>query len=189
MILLEVFMGKYLKIPMIISLTFLVSLLTGCTGRSLRVLSPPWHQLKSGLYDMAGDKVFYGIGQASGVQNQALLRATADNQARKELALVLENYASELARSATLETDPNWATLSIGERQQILGMIVRHCLQQAMVSDHWNDMNQSRLLALCRLDLTTFKRVLSDSPALDEKTRAAMWAAAERTHARLSEKF
>jgi len=182
-------MGKYLKIPMIIGLALLVSLLTGCAGRSLRILSPSWYLLKSGLYDMDGDKVFYGIGQASGVRNPALLRATADNQARKALAGVLENFTSELARSTSLETSPNWATLSIGERQQLLGMIVRHCLQQAMVSDHWNDTDQSRLFALCRLDLTTFKQVLSDSPALDETTRAALWAAAERAHARRSQKF
>jgi hypothetical protein len=186
--LLEVFMGKYLKIPIGIGLAILVSLLAGCAGRSLIISSPAWYRLKSGLYDTDGGKVFYGIGQASGVQNQALLRATADNQARKELADVLENYLSELARSAEMETDPNRAALSVGERQQILGMLVHNCLQLSMVSDHWNDANQSGLFALCRLDLTTFKQVLSDSPFIDEKTRAAMWAEAERVHARLSQK-
>ena len=181
-------MRKYLKILIGIGSAILVSLLAGCAGRSLIISSPAWYLLKSGLYDTDGGKVFYGIGQARGVQNQALLRATADNQARKELADVLENYLSELARSAEMETDPNWAALSVGERQQILGMLVRNCLQLSMVSDHWNDANQSRLLALCRLDLTTFKQVLSDSASIDEKTRAAMWAEAERVHARLSQK-
>jgi hypothetical protein len=185
MALLEVFMGKYLKILMVIGLALLV----GCTGRSLIISSPSWYQLKSGLYDTGGGKVFYGIGQASGLQNQALLRATADNNARKELVDVLEKYISELAGSAALETEPNWTALSVGERQQILGILVRNCLEQSMVSDHWNDTHKSSLLSLCRLDLTTFKQVLSGSSALDENIRAAMGAEADKVHARLSQKF
>ncbi len=182
-------MGKYLKFYMVPGLALIVGLLAGCAGKSLIITSPAWYLLKSGLYDTDRGKVFYGIGQAGGVQNQALLRATADNHARKELVGVLEIYFSELARSAALETDPHWTAFSIGEQQQILGMLVRNCLQHAMVSDHWNDTHESRLLALCRLDMAAFKQVLSDSPALDEKARAAMWAEAERAHARLSQKF
>ena len=181
-------MGKCLTIPSVLGLAMIVGLLAGCAGRGLIIDSPSWYRLKSGLYTTNEGKVFYGIGEAEGVQNQALLRATADNQARKELTGVLENYVSELARSTALSTDSNWVALSNDERQQILGMLVRNALQQAMVSEHWNDMHQSRLIALCRLDLTAFEKVLSDTSSLDEKTRSAMWAEAEKVHARLSQK-
>ncbi len=182
-------MGKDRRTPMFFGVLLLAGLLAGCAGRSLIVSPPPWYALESGLYDAGGAKLFYGIGQAAGVQNLTLLRATADNRAREALAGVLTNYVNELAHSAALTPNPAWAALSVDDQQQFLGMLVRNCLLQAVVGDHWSDPQDPRLLALCRLNLTTFKQVLSDYSSLEEKMRATMWAEAERVHARLSQKF
>lgn len=177
-------MGTSARMSLVIAM-----LLTGCVGRTMIISTPSWHTLSSGLYDLGGDRVIYGIGQADGIHNPALLRASADNQARRQMALVLEKYVDSLTKSDVLETDAHWATLSDDERRQVAGMLVRNCMRRAVVSDHWNDAQQARLLSLCRLDLATVKQVLSDSLALDEKTRPVLWAEADRLYARLARKY
>jgi hypothetical protein len=180
--------AKIVRIQLAVAVLLSAGWLYGCMGRSLIVSTPAWYQLQSGLYETAEGKVFYGIGQAGGVQSLTLLRATADNRAREELGRVLENYVNELARLAASTPEATWAALSGDERQQILGMLVRNSLQKAVFSDHWNDTQKPRLLALCRLDLTTFKQVLDDSSALDDNMRAAMQAQAEKLYIRLAQK-
>lgn len=182
-------MGKCPDIPRVIGLVLLVALLTGCAQRSVVISRPSWHRLESGVYKMTEGGTFYGIGRASGVQNLTLLRATADNHARKELAGVMQRFVTELARSANLGSDPGWTALTAEEQRQALGILVHNALQQAVISDHWSDSQQPRLLALCRLDLAAFKQVLSDTAALDKDARAAMLAEADTVHARLSHKF
>ena len=167
----------------------LPGLLSGCAGRRLIAPTPPWYMLKSGMYNAAGDRVFYGIGQAGGVQNPMLLRATADNRARRELSAVLEDYVNELARSAALGSDPDWASLSDGEHRQILGSLVHNALQRAVISDHWGDSQEPTVQALCKLDLADFMQILSDSGQLDPNIRRALRAEAETVHARLSQKL
>ncbi len=171
------------------AMVLVMVLLAGCAGRNLIITTPSWHTLGSGLYALGEDRVIYGIGAADGLHNQALLRASADNQARKAMSLVLENYIDALTRSAMLQADPHWAALSADERRQATGMLARNCLKQAVISDHWNDVQQERLLALCRLDLATVKQVLADYLSLDENTRSAVWMAAERVHARLAKQY
>ena len=165
----------------------LPGLLSGCASRSLIVPTSPWYMLKSGLYNAAGDRVFYGIGRAGGVHNPTLLRATADNRARQELSTLLEGYVNELARSAALSSDPEWASLSDGEHRQILGSLVRNAMRRAVISDHWSDSGEPALQALCKLDLADFMQVLSDSGQLDPNIRQALQAEAETVHARLSQ--
>ena len=184
-------MEKGYRIPMVwwIFLAFgFPGLLAGCVGPGRIAPTPPWYTLKSGMYDVAGDRLFYGIGQADGVQNLTLLRATADNRARLELSSVLESFADELTRSAALGNAPEWASLSAGEHRQILGLLVRNALERAVISDHWSDSVEPRLLALCRLDLADFMQVLSDSDELDQNVRAALREQAEMVFARLSRK-
>ncbi len=179
-------MGKYTKIPRLFGLCMVIGMLAGCMGHSPIVTTPSWYRLESGLYNASEGKVFYGIGQADGVRNPTLLRATADNRARKELAGVLEGYVAELSRSQRLASEPAWMALSLDERRQILGMLVHKSLQRAVVSEHWSDTQHPRLLSLCRLDIATFRQVLSGVSFLDKKTRAAIGAEAETVHARLS---
>ena len=181
-------MGKRVRMHLVVALFLSAGLLYGCMGRSVIVSKPSWYQLQSGLYETAEGKLFYGIGQAGGVQSLTLLRATADNRARQELARVLEYYVDALAQAAASTSVTNWAALSGGEQQQMLGMLVRNCLQKAVFSDHWNDTQTPRLLALCRLDLGTFKQVLDDSPAMDNSMRAAMQAQADALYTRLAQK-
>jgi hypothetical protein len=186
----EAFMGNCLKKTIGLILGILICLQVGCMGPAMiPSSSPSWHQQKSGSYDTPAGRYFYGIGRAGGAQNLMLLRATADNRARKELAGVLERYVMELARSVPGNLDPNWASLSAGERRQILGTVVRKAMQRAVVCDHWNEPRETGMLSLCRLGLSDFKMVLSGSGALNEPMRSAMVSGAEKVHARLARKL
>ena len=182
-------MERWLKKAGAFLLGILIGLLAGCTGPGTIISSPSWYHLKSGYYDTSEGRFFYGVGHAEGVQNLMLLRATADNRARKELGRVLEKYVLELARSVPQNLDPNWATLAVGERRQILGIVVRNAMQDAVIMDHWNVSRESKMLALCRLNLSAFKIVLSKSGALDARMRAAMVSEADRVHARLADQL
>jgi hypothetical protein len=185
----EAFMERWLKNAGVALLGILIALQAGCTRPGTIISSPSWHQLKSGYYNTSEGRFFYGVGHAEGVQNLMLLRATADNRARKELGRVLDKYVLELARSVPDKLDPNWATLAVGERRQILGIVVRNAMQDAVIIDHWSASRESKMLALCRLNLSDFKMVLSNSGALDARMRAAMVSEADKVHARLADRL
>lgn len=182
-------MAKWLKILGGLVWGFLICLQVGCKGPVAIQTGPSWHQLKSGCYDTREGRFFYGIGRAAGVRNPMLLRAAADNRARKELDGELEHFILELARSVPENLDPDWALLVFDERRQILGDVVRKAMQHAVVCEHWNEPGEGAMLSLCRLSLSDFKTVLSTSGALDDAMRSAMVSGVERVHARLARKL
>lgn len=155
-------------------------ILAGCAGRSLVVEKTHWHDRSSGLYDTSDGRVFYGIGVAGGTRNATLLRATAANHARKEMALVLNEFVFELFQSTG--TMPS---MTQEDGEQLMGALVRNALKRAVISDHWFDAGQMRRYALCRLELDVFKQVLASQTAIDAEIRDAMWAEAENVHARI----
>ena len=155
-------------------------MLAGCAGRPLVVEETPWYDRSSGAYDTSDGRVFYGIGVAGGTRNATLLRATAANNARKEMALVLNAFVSELFQSTgTMPSMPQ------EDSEQLMGALVRNALKHAVISDHWLDAGRMRRYALCRLGLDVFKQVLASQTDIDAKTRDAMWAEAENVHARI----
>jgi hypothetical protein len=182
-------MGKWLKIAGGLAGWVFICLQAGCMRPVETLPGPSWHQLGSGCYDTVEGRFFYGVGRAGGVRNRMLLRAAADNRAREELAGVLEQYIQELARSVSGNTGSNWEMLAFEERRQVLGMVVRRAMQNALIFDHWNEPLQGRMLSLCRLSLSDFKMVLSASGVLDESMRSAMVSGAEKVYARLARKL
>jgi hypothetical protein len=183
-------MGIWMKRTGGLILCVLICLQAGCTGPGMiPPPSPSWHQLQSGCYDTKEGRYFYGIGRAGRFQSPTLLRATADNRAREELAGVLEQYLLELVRSLPGKPDPDWTIMTAEERRQILGIVVRQAMQHAVVSDHWIEPRKPGMLSLCRLGLSDFKSVLSDSRALDEAMRSSMVSGGDRVYARMARKL
>lgn len=154
--------------------------LSGCVARPMIMDQTPWHLMSSGVYDTAQGRAFYGIGKAEGSQNVTLLRATAVNSARKELARVLDGYIAELFHAT--RTMP---ALTMEEGEQMIGALVRNAMKLSVISDQWQEPEKGRLYALCRLDLDRFKQVLATQTAIDPEVRAAMAAEAENVHDRL----
>jgi hypothetical protein len=164
-------------------------LMAGCAGPVAVEPCPSRHPVKSGCIETRDGRLFYGIGRAAGMRNPMLLRAAADNRARKELADVLDHYILELAGSVPGNLAPGWAMLSAGERRQVLGSVVRRAMRQAVICEHWDEPRDGALLSLCRLSLLDFTMALSTSRALDDAMRSAMVSGAERVHARLARKL
>lgn len=140
-----------------------------------------WHQQATGAYDTDAGKVFYGIGKAAPLQNRTLQRVNADNQARLEMARLLERYSNALARKSATAATPQ---ASLGPS---LKALVHKAMQRAMVTDHWADPGQGRFFSLCRLDLTDFEAVLTSHQELQSDLRAAMKANLEMVHRQLSQ--
>jgi len=178
-------MGKILAGFGRIGLWPVIWLLFGCVGQTLILPLPHWHLMGSGAYDTDQGKAFYGVGKASGIRSRTLLRATADNNARAEMAVLLERYVDQLAQVALPDSGQSALAVHHDERAQVLGSLVRKALQHAVISDHWSESQQDRFFALCRLDLASFKQALNDFRLLVPEDRAAMQANAEALHSRL----
>ena len=59
---------------------------------------PGWVSRGSASVTSGKRRVFYGVGAAGGIRNPALLRSTADNRARAELAKVFEVFSASLMK-------------------------------------------------------------------------------------------
>ena len=94
-------------LPLIASL-----LLAGCGGKAKEVSQaevaaaqkPAWVEKGSGAFGAEMGKAFYGVGSAWGMQNPSLLRTTADNRARTEVARIFKTYTAALMRDYAAST-------------------------------------------------------------------------------------
>ena len=66
-----------------------IFLVAGCASTKQTIKGPEWICKGGGAFDVERGQVFYGVGSASGIKNRALMRDTADNRARKDIALTL----------------------------------------------------------------------------------------------------
>jgi hypothetical protein len=155
-------------------------MLAGCVGAPLTIETPAWYLQESGAYLTANGRVFHGIGQAQGSSSAILLRATAANRARKQMARVLDLYVSKLFQSAG--TMP---ALTMEQGEQVIGALVRSAVRQSVISETQSDPGKAQHHALCKLDLEIFKQVLASQTRIDNKARIAMLAEADRVHALL----
>lgn len=143
-----------------------------------------WYQRATGAYDTDTGKVFYGIGKAASLQNRTLQRVSADNQARLEMARLLERFSTVLARKASpagVDTPDPSETLD-----PALKALVHKAMQQAIITDHWAEPVQGRMFALCRLELDDFRKALNNHRGLQADLRMTMLDNLEVVHAQLS---
>jgi hypothetical protein len=104
-----------------------------------------------------GRRVFYGVGAASGIKNIALLRSTADNRGRNELAKVFEVF------SASLMKDYMRSSTGGGDEQVVENAVktaVSASLKGTEVVDRYAEADGT-LYALAALDLKVLKEVLA----------------------------
>ncbi len=161
-------------------------MVAGCSSTK-HMKGPKWVWKGSGAFDEDEGKVFYGVGLASGIKNRALLRATADNRARVEVAKVLETYVAALAKDYMASTTAGDMSASSEEQhvEQALKSFTKATLHGATIVDHWVDPDDGTLFALCKLDLEAFKETLDNYRELDSKVRDYVRQNAERLHSEL----
>ena len=136
---------------------------------------PDWVLAGSGAARTEQGRVFYGVGVASGLQSRLLLRATADNQAREELAKVIDRFIGALAFDQQGGSESPAGPVSFHS-------LIQTTLRDATVVDHWTDTRDGRLYALCRLGLTSVKEHLAHDRDLEMALRNAMLSRADQVH-------
>ena len=162
----------------------------GCAAQQVAPpAGPAWVNKGSGAFDVDKGKVFYGVGVASGIKNRALLRSTADNRARAEIAKILETYVAVLAKDYMASTTAGDMKASSEEQhvEQALKTFSKTTLHGARIIDHWRDPADGSLFSLCELDLFAFKETLKDYKELDAKVRDHVRENAEKMHKQLEE--
>jgi len=150
---------------------------------------PKWVMKGSGAFDVDGLKVFYGVGLASGIKNKALLRQTADDRSRAEIAKTLEVYVSSLTKDYMASTTAGDMSKSSEEQnvETALKTFSKTTLHGAIIVDRWLDPADGTMYSLCELDLIAFKENLDKYNELDEKVRDYVRDNAEKMHDKLEE--
>jgi hypothetical protein len=175
-------------------MALLLLLTTGCATPPAPVPSKPrplitstdWVARGSGAFEIAGERVFCGVGRASGIPNPILLRAAADNRAKDELVMVLNGYMAFLA-------DAYWVQLKATDEaaaaqgqmlKETAAALVESSLSQAAIVDHRQV--DGSVASLCRLKLPAFKALIVDDERLEHRFRNFCEAQAESLHASYS---
>jgi len=170
--------------------------LSGCVLLTLFVLGcvmqplvepfsePDWVRIGSGAAETEQGRVFNGVGIASGLQSRVLLRASADNLAREELARVLDRFIRALGRNQ--RADAKNGHVENAGSQISFHPLIQTMLRDAVIEDHWTDSRDGRLFALCRLNLETFKKNLARDRKLEMALRNTMLDRADRVHAQMA---
>lgn len=178
--------------PVLAVLTALF-LFYGCGGKEAKITpiqevkAPEWVIKGNGAFSRGDNQVFHGIGSAFGINNPALLRTTADNRAREEIAKTFQFYISSLMKdymASTMAGDPN---ISLEEQHVEQGMktVTSMTLSGVLIVDHWQNPQTGEFFSLAELDLKAFTDSLKKVKELDAQAREYIKKHAERLHEEL----
>lgn len=144
--------------------------------------TPKWVRRGSGVYDGDAGKAFYGVGLANGIRNVALLRQTADNRARGEVASMFDVYIAKMMkdyqRSTTAGDFQNTA-----EEQDVVSAqktITEAVLRGVEIRDHWRDPATNAEYALAVLQIEAMMDSMEKVQDLNARIREHVRANARR---------
>ncbi len=141
---------------------------------------PSWVYKGSGAYNVGKRRVFYGVGKAKGIKNEALLIATADNRARAKIFKIIDTYVSIFAKDYITSTTNRKRPVSFKAATFRSTLLLR-----AEIVDRWRDQKDGTRFSLCELDLLAFKNALDEYKDLDERVKDYFRKNAERLHHQL----
>jgi hypothetical protein len=144
--------------------------------------TPKWVRRGSGVYEGDAGKAFYGVGLAQGIRNLSLLRQTADNRARGEVAKMFDLYVAAMMkdyqRSTTAGDFQNTA-----EEQDVVSAqktITEVVLRGVEVRDHWRDPANDAEYALAVLQVEAMMDAIEKANELSTSIREHVRANARR---------
>lgn len=177
-----------------ITLSMGIMLVAGCAtspkpSADPASMGPAWVMKGGGAFDVEKGKVFYGVGIASGIKNKALLRQTADNRARAEIAKTMETYVATLAKDYMASTTAGDMSKSSEEQhvETALKTFSKTTLHGATIVDRWMDPSDGSMYSLCELDLFSFKDALDKYKELDKQVQDYVRENAEKLHGEMEE--
>lgn len=166
-------------------------ILTGCGGNKIVAIqdleAPKWVLKGSSAFGQEKERAFYGIGSAVGIKNTSLLRSTADNRARNEIAKVIEVYSASLSRdyaASTMGGDVN-TTSEEQHVEQAIKTVTTATLSGVEIIDHWQNPKTGELFSLAKLDLEKVRDNIEKAKELNAKAKEYIKQNAERLHEKL----
>ncbi len=145
--------------------------------------APDWVMSGSGAKAKGDERVFFGVGSASGIQNMGLAQTTADNRARAELSKVFEVYSASLMKDYMASTTAGDMTASSEEQhvEQAIKTFSANTLSGVQITEHWYAPDGT-VYSLAMLDLAAFSDAMSKANELSAAVRDYVRKNAEKVH-------
>jgi hypothetical protein len=142
---------------------------------------PEWVNRGSGAFG-GDEKIFYGVGLASGIRNHSLARSTADNRARAEISKVFEIYSASLMKDYSASVTAGNFEKSSEEQmvEQAIKTFSATTLNGVEIVDHWIHPTDGTMYALAKLDIAGFTEQINNAKELNSKVREMVQKSAEK---------
>ena len=131
---------------------------------------PEW--LTKGGAAFSGERhVFYGVGNAAGIQNSALRRRSAEAAARRFLAENFQVYVAALNKQYLAETTAGDMERASVEQhvEDVMKQVTDATLVGTQIIDYWEHPDRNESYALVRLDLEEFLEAMQKYGATTEQ--------------------
>ncbi|GAC1336581.1 MAG: hypothetical protein NVS2B9_09290 [Myxococcales bacterium] len=148
------------------------------SGQLFHASGPDWVSQGSGAFSAGSERIFRGVGIASGLHDATMRRSTAEARARAELTNVLDAYAARLEHDCrgSLKGASHKADAQLVRRA--VEAVARKALAESPVVDRWLDTDGTEY-ALARLDMDALKQDLAQAQELSPQARQAVRANAD----------
>ncbi len=177
-----------------IGLILAIGIMAGCGGgkyahTTVGKKSPAWIDNGGGAFkDAAGNRVLYGVGILQNVRNVGLARQAVDNRAIADIGKTVQVYSTQLMRDYASSINAGGA---VSDEEQLIESSIKTfakvTLSGVVVIKHWTDHETKTYYALARLDMESFKKLLTQSNKLDEKVKAYVRKNAEAAFDRMAQ--
>lgn len=149
--------------------------------------APDWVLKGSGAFGGDKGKAFYGAGSASNSSNVSLMRSSADNRARNEIAKTMQIYTASLMKDyqATTSADANLGVADEQHIEQAIKTVTTMTLSGAEIVDHWQNPETGEFYSLARLDLNSVKDTFDKAKELNAKVKEYVRQNADKLHDQL----
>lgn len=144
--------------------------------------TPKWVKKGSGAFDGDHGKAFYGVGLVVGIKNPSLVRQTADNRARGEIAKMFDLYVAAMMKDYQRSTTAGDMKASAEEQDVVSAQktITEVVVRGIEIRDHWVCPKTGALHSLAVLQLDNVMKSLKDVRNLNTKVRDYVRANARR---------
>lgn len=182
-----------IKFSILFTFSIYLIAIIGCAGKRVDTVgfnktdAPNWVIKGSGAFKDKSDRIFYGVGSASGIKNYSLLRTTSENRARNEVAKVFDIYISSLLRDYATSTTAGNFDLSNEEQhvEQAIKSVVSVTLSGVEIIDHYEIPEKNLLFSLAKLNLDKFGENLESMKELNSTVRDFVRENARKLHEKL----
>ena len=158
---------------------------------------PKWVTQRGAAF--SGEKrVFYGVGNAAGLQNPSLRRRAAEGQARRDIAQTMQTYVAALQKQYQAETTAGDMSKQSVEQHitDTMKQVTDATLVGSQIVEYWEHPTRNEAYALARLDLEQFLDVMKsyqsavgNAKELDAKVREYVRKNAEKAYDELNQEL